>query len=88
MIIFDGVHLYSDTSEHDLHEFAKRVGLKREWYQGPPRHRVWHYDVTSKTMARKVIAAGAKEMKPLDAIKLHPDSVFGRRRREPAEPNK
>jgi hypothetical protein len=33
-------HLTSDTSEEELHEFAARLGLKREWFQGD------HYDLT------------------------------------------
>ena len=51
-------HLIADTQE-ELHEFAARLGLKREWFQDPtvngkpkavPGERIaenWHYDVTA-----------------------------------------
>ncbi len=32
-------HLVSDTSHDELHAFAERLGLRREWFQGD------HYDV-------------------------------------------
>ncbi|MGH3664681.1 MAG: DUF4031 domain-containing protein [Egibacteraceae bacterium] len=32
-------HLISDTSYDELHAFADRLGLRREWFQGD------HYDV-------------------------------------------
>lgn len=39
---------YPPTPENveELHEFAARVGMKRAWFQGPPRHRLPHYDLT------------------------------------------
>lgn len=36
-------HLMADT-EQELHDFAKRLGLRREWFQ--PRERHPHYDLT------------------------------------------
>lgn len=44
-----------DTVE-ELHEFAFKVGLKREWFQD---HRHPHYDITTKRMLGKVIKEGA-----------------------------
>lgn len=41
-LFFDGIHLISDCDLGELHQFAKRVGLKREWFQDK---RVPHYDV-------------------------------------------
>lgn len=44
----------------ELHEFAARIGLKRSWYQGPPKH-PWprsHYDVT-EAKRQQAIAEGA-----------------------------
>jgi hypothetical protein len=49
---------FDDPAE--LHEFAERIGLKRSWYQGPPKH-PWprsHYDVT-ETKRQEAIRAGA-----------------------------
>jgi cell division inhibitor SulA len=59
-------HMIAD-SQDELHEFAKSIGLKREWFQDPtvngkpvvkPGCRAaenWHYDVTSskRTLALK-----------------------------------
>lgn len=49
---------FDDPAE--LHEFAARIGIKRSWYQGPPRH-PWprsHYDVTD-SKRDEAIKAGA-----------------------------
>ena len=35
-------HLVSDTSHAELHAFAARLGLRREWFQGD------HYDVPAE----------------------------------------
>lgn len=55
-------HLTADTRE-ELHEFAERIGLKREWFQDkaqPNGLRVhWHYDVTDPKR-NEAIAAGAQ----------------------------
>jgi hypothetical protein len=43
-------HLLADTPD-ELHAFAARLGLRREWFQDKPNGR-WHYDVTeSKRVA-------------------------------------
>jgi hypothetical protein len=40
-------HLTADTEE-ELHAFAKKLGLRRSWYQGPDEHGdLWHYDLTT-----------------------------------------
>lgn len=38
-------HLYADSLE-ELHEFASRIGMKQEWFQGLPDHKFPHYDLT------------------------------------------
>lgn len=48
-------HLTADTLD-ELHEFAKRIGLKQEWFQN---HRVPHYDLTAYRLGM-ALAAGAK----------------------------
>lgn len=45
-------HMLSDESFDELHALAKKIGLKRAWFQGD------HYDVT-ESMRLKAIAAGA-----------------------------
>lgn len=53
-----GGHLQADTAE-ELHEFASRLGLKREWFQSRPgRPDRDHYDLTRSGRAR-AIALGA-----------------------------
>lgn len=44
-------HLYADTVE-ELHSFAARLGLRREWFQDKPYFP--HYDLTSKKRALAV----------------------------------
>jgi hypothetical protein len=62
-------HMFADSKE-ELHAFAERIGLKREWFQDPvvygkppakPGSRAaenWHYDVT-ESMRKRAIALGA-----------------------------
>ena len=60
MIITDGIHLGSDLSLDELHEFAQRIGLKRTWFQNHLKHP--HYDLTTQRMALKAISHGAKQV--------------------------
>ena len=68
MIYTDGIHLISDTSQKDLHEFAQKIGLKVEWYQEHPRHP--HYDITTKRMLRKALCAGAEVITSRDIVRI------------------
>jgi len=52
----DGIHLMADE-EAELHAFAKRMGLNKDWYQPHPRHP--HYDLTTGRMRRKAVYMGA-----------------------------
>lgn len=40
----NGGHLFSSNLD-ELHQFAQKLGLKREWYQGGKGH-FPHYDLT------------------------------------------
>ena len=40
-------HLITDGDDNELHGFALRLGLRREWYQGD------HYDIT---LSKRAIA--------------------------------
>lgn len=51
-------HMSSDTSVEELHEFAKKIGLKRSWFQD---RRIPHYDIT-KGKRFQAIKNGAKEL--------------------------
>lgn len=52
-------HLTTDGNIEELHAFAAKIGMKREWFQ---EHRLLpHYDLTPKRRAA-AIAAGAVEV--------------------------
>ncbi len=57
-------HMLADTEE-ELHVFAKRLGLKREWHQKPGRYDN-HYDLTA-SKRETAIAMGAI---PIDRKRL------------------
>jgi hypothetical protein len=38
-------HMFADTTE-ELHAFAARLGMKRTWFQCPPKASWDHYDIT------------------------------------------
>lgn len=48
-------HLVSDRDFAELHEFAARLGLRREWFQGD------HYDVPAHVRER-ALTLGAEEV--------------------------
>lgn len=52
-------HLWADTEE-ELHAFARRLGLKKAWFQQPPKASWKHYDIVS-TKRPKALALGAIE---------------------------
>jgi len=59
MIYIDKVgHMVADTLE-ELHVFASRLGLKREWYQDK---KLPHYDLTTVKMKHKAKQLGAIEI--------------------------
>lgn len=55
-VVTDGMHLVCEDLA-ELHAFARRIGLKRRWFQN--RGRWPHYDLTTARMALKAITAGA-----------------------------
>jgi hypothetical protein len=47
-----GGHLQADTTD-ELHAFAERLGMRREWFQSKPRRpENDHYDLTHTLRAR------------------------------------
>ena len=52
----ESCHLFSDGDIVELHKFARRLGLKRSWFQD----RRPHYDLTRR-MRERAIRLGAKE---------------------------
>ena len=57
-------HMMTDGDTSELHEFAKRIGMKRHWFQDHPLHP--HYDLTAG-MRAKAIRAGAI---PVSSVEL------------------
>jgi hypothetical protein len=76
MICFDVIgHMVTDGEPEELHTFAKRIGLKREWYQedsGKHQHdkRFPHYDITTERMRKKALMFGAKLVNPREIVKI------------------
>lgn len=60
-------YLLADTDE-ELHSFAATLGLKREWFQGPPKHAQPHYDLLGE-MIPKAENQGATLIKIRDFIR-------------------
>lgn len=64
-------HMVATESEEELHEFAQKMGLKREWFQQPkkPLMRNAHYDLTTKTKIGQALDAGAKLKETKELVK-------------------
>lgn len=54
-------HMVSTVDEAELHAFAARLGLKREWAQLRPKASAAHYDIIASKRPRAV-ALGAIEV--------------------------
>lgn len=50
-------HMWADTVE-ELHEAAEKLGLRRAWFQQPPKASWEHYDI-SLSVKTKALAMGA-----------------------------
>jgi hypothetical protein len=50
-------HLAADSLD-ELHAFAKKIGMKRVWFQCPPKTRYPHYDL-NENRRRVAIEKGA-----------------------------
>ena len=61
-------HMTSDTSQEELHKFAQKIGLRRQWFQHGNKP-TWHYDLSPLFRARAV-ANGAKEISCLEMGRL------------------
>lgn len=53
-------HMVADTL-HELHSMADAIGVQRKWYQGPPKTKHAHYDI-SLTKRQLAIEKGAVEI--------------------------
>lgn len=59
-------HLLADSLD-ELHTFAKQIGLKKAWFQEPPKTKYPHYDINE---SRRLVAIkkGAIEINRRDTI--------------------
>lgn len=53
-------HMIADTDE-ELHTMAAVIGVRRQWWQGPPEHKYSHYDICL-AMRKKAVLAGAVQI--------------------------
>lgn len=60
-------HLMADSLD-ELHDFAKKLGLQRNWYQYNARHA--HYDVT-ESKRELALKLGAKDLAPFEERDLY-----------------
>jgi hypothetical protein len=68
-IFYDQIgHLVSDTSLEELHRFASKLGLRREWFQAHQKHP--HYDLTTERAKRRAKTLGAKLVRPREILKM------------------
>jgi hypothetical protein len=68
MIYTDGVHLITDGDLSELHEFAQKIGLKREWFQNKNiKHP--HYDILGEIKER-ALENGAKVVSSKEIVRI------------------
>lgn len=66
MILTDYIHLISTESAEELHRFAKKIGLRREWFQPHIRHP--HYDLTTNRKSNMALKKGAVMVSPKEIV--------------------
>ena len=64
-------HMMADTLE-ELHEMARRIGLKPEWFQDHKKYK--HYDV-SLSRRKLAMECGAKEVTMIELVKIMRDKI-------------
>jgi len=52
-------HLFSDSDTQELHDFALKLGLKREWFQD--KKKFPHYDIV-ESKVKLAVSLGAQEI--------------------------
>ncbi len=66
-------HLISNTAIDELHEFARKIRLKRAWFQDK---QIPHYDLTTKRKILKAIEAGANLVTPSELVTKFRKGLF------------
>lgn len=73
-------HMVSDVGADELHTFARRLGLKREWSQERPKASAHHYDLTEPRRA-EAVRLGAAEVTQRELVAKNYDGLTRRRER-------
>jgi len=67
--------MVSDKSERELHAFAKKIGISRDWFNKPPKDvriptaaSYRHYDLITKALMDRAIQMGAEEVPTRELI--------------------
>lgn len=76
MTYTDGKHLVADTID-ELHAFALRLGLKREWFQNHLKHP--HYDLFGSKVT-KARTLGACKISSKDIVHLFNTGILETRK--------
>jgi hypothetical protein len=72
-------HLASDAAFDELHDFAARLGLRREWFQGD------HYDLPEHRWD-EAVASGATPIDSRDLVRRLRAAGLRRPRRQRSDP--
>ena len=74
--------MIADT-EAELHAMAEKIGLRRSWFQSPPKSSMPHYDIGTERIRRLAVACGAIECDHRTFVehkrRIHPRTVVGER---------
>lgn len=62
-------HMTADSLE-ELHAAADRLGLRRDWYQGPPKTEHPHYDISLSRRRRAVAELDAQEVSSREIVTI------------------
>lgn len=72
-------HLFCNPGDEvHLHRFARKIGLKRQWYQDAPKCKIPHYDLNDNKRA-KAVAGGATEVKLSEYKEIREKWIYARR---------
>jgi hypothetical protein len=66
-IYTDGTHLIG-LNINKLHQFAKKINFKREWFQDKGKYP--HYDITTNKALKRVLKAGAILIKKKELVAI------------------
>ncbi len=69
MVLTDGVHLISDISLEELHDFVGRMGFRRPWYHDHPVHP--HYDLMTRTAFSCALDLGARLVSSRELVRAY-----------------